>query len=60
MIRLGMAYVKQTLGRIRSKYRMTAAPYELDGDTLLNEAQSELSEIREFLRSNDNLIFPID
>lgn len=60
MIRLGLAYVKQTLGRIRSKYKMTSAPYELDGDTLLNEAQSELSEIREFLRSNDNLIFPID
>lgn len=60
MIRLSSAYVKEALGRIRSKYKMTAAPYELDGDTLLSEAQNEFSEIRQFLQANDNLVLPID
>ena len=39
---------------------MTSAPYELDGDTLLSEAQSELTELRQFLQDNDNLFMPID
>lgn len=60
LTRLSLAYVKQALGRVRSKYRMTSAPYELDGDTLLQEANAEFTELREFLKANDNLIFPID
>ena len=60
LIRLSLAYTKETLGRIRSKYKMTSAPYELDGDTLLSEAQSELTELRQFLQDNDNLFMPID
>lgn len=60
LFRLSLAYVKQVLGRVRSKYRMTSAPYELDGDTLLNEASTELSEIHAFLSENNNVFIPKD
>lgn len=60
MLKLSMAYVKLVIGRIRSKYTPVSAPYELDGDTLVQEAQQELQEIRQFLRDNDNLFIPLD
>lgn len=60
MIRLGLAYVKESLGRARSKYELADAPYTLDGDQLLSEAQSELAEIRQFLNDNNEMFFPID
>lgn len=60
LIRFSLAYTKEAIGRIRSKYKMTSAPYDLDGDALLSEAQSELSELRQFLQDNDNLFIPID
>lgn len=58
--RLALALSKQMLGRIRSKYKSNSATYELDGDTLLSEAQSELAEIRQFLDENNDLLLPID
>ena len=60
MMRLGLAYVKEGLGRARSKYKMTSAPYELDGEELLSEARDELREIREFLESNNEMFLPVD
>lgn len=60
LIRLSIAYVKEALGRARGKYTMTNAPYELDASSLLSEASSELSEIREFLTSNNEMFLPID
>lgn len=60
MIRLATAYAKEVLGRIRGKYTPTSSPYSLDADTLLSEAQAELTEIRTFLQDNDNLFLPID
>lgn len=58
--RLALALTKEVLGRIRSKYHLNSATYELDGDKLLAEAQSELSDIRNFLDSNSDLLFPMD
>lgn len=60
LFRLSLAYTKQILGRIRGKYKMASAPYELDADTLLQESTSELSEIREFLSENNNIFIPRD
>jgi hypothetical protein len=60
MLRLALAYVKQVLGRIRGKYRMTSAPYELDADTLLQEAATEISDIHTFLAENNNIFIPRD
>ena len=60
MFRLAMAYTKQVLGRIRGKYKMTSAPYELDSVEMLSEANSELAEIRAFLEENNNIFIPRD
>lgn len=58
--RLATALTKEILGRIRSKYTPTNGTYELDGATLLSEAQSELSDIRAFLDANSDVLFPMD
>lgn len=60
LFRLSLAYTKQILGRIRGKYRMTSAPYELDSETLLSESNTELTEIRSFLSENNNVFIPRD
>lgn len=53
--RFAVAYTKEAEGRIRSKYTLNSATYNLDGNTLLSEAQSELSQIRNELNENINL-----
>jgi hypothetical protein len=60
ILKLSTAYAKQVLGRIRSKYSLNSAQYGLDGETLLNEAKEEITEITTYLRSNVDLAFPID
>lgn len=60
MLRIGLAYTKEVVGRIRSKYKLNSAPYELDGEALLSESQTELSEIRQFLSDNNNVFLPMD
>lgn len=50
--RLSLAMVKIALGRIRTKYTQTNALWTLDGETLLQEGNQELSELREVLRVN--------
>lgn len=52
--RLSVAYAKEAEGRIRSKYTVNSGTYQLDGNQLLTEAQSELNQIREELNSNVN------
>lgn len=58
--RLSVAHAKEILGRVRSKYKLSSATYDLDGDQLLSEARQELSEIRTYLDQNTDLILPID
>lgn len=58
--RLALAMTKEALGRIRGKYTLGSATYNLDADQLLSEAQSELTEIRTFLNSNKDLLLPMD
>jgi hypothetical protein len=58
--RLALALTKETLGRIRGKYSLSTATYNLDSNQLLNEAQAELAEIREYLNSNSDMLLPID
>ena len=53
--RLSVAYTKETEGRIRSKYTLNSGTYNLDGNTLLSEATSELQQIRTELNENINL-----
>ena len=58
--RLALALTKEILGRIRSKYTPQNATYQLDGATLLSEAQAELTAIRTWLDSNSDVLFPMD
>ena len=52
--RLALALSKEALGRIRGKYKLSNALYELDGDQLLSEAQAELTAIRQELQASIN------
>ena len=60
LLRLSLAHTKEILGRIRSKFKTSTSTWDLDGDTLLSEAQSELSDIRAFLDANNDILFPMD
>ena len=51
---------KEVLGRIRSKYTSNSSTFTLDGPTLLQEAQSELQDIRNYLDSNSDILFAMD
>ena len=57
--RFSVAYAKETEGRIRSKFAVSSATYQLDGDKLLAEAQQELSQIRAELNENVNIMHTI-
>lgn len=60
LVRLCVALTKITVGRIRSKFTQSNALWTLDGQTLLDEGNSELSELRQYLQSNTQLYYPID
>ena len=49
LIRLSEAYMKKSLGRSRSKYKIPGSNVELDGDILLAESKEEFAEIRQEL-----------
>jgi len=58
--RLAVAMTKEVLGRVRGKYTLNSAAYNLDADTLLSESQAELTAIREYLHANSDIVFPMD
>ena len=60
LIKLSTAMTKVILGRIRSRFNQSNALWTQDGESLLNEGNTELKELREVLRANSNLIFGID
>ena len=60
ILKLSSALTKVTVGRIRSRYVQSNALWTQDGDTLLNEGNAELQEIREHLKTNTALVYPID
>lgn len=54
IVRMATANMKLAQGRARSKYKVSDSPVELDGDILLQEANSELEKIREELEAKRN------
>ena len=60
IIRLATAIAKVTLGRIRSRYTQSNALWTQDGQTMLEEGNAELAELRNHLIENSNLIYGID
>lgn len=57
---MAVAYTKIVLGRIRTRFTQSNPLWQQDGDKMLEEGNTELKELREVLRSNDNLIIGID
>lgn len=60
LIRLAVALTKITVGRIRSRYTQTNALWTQDGERLLEEGNAELTELRTYLATNNQLLYPID
>lgn len=60
IVRLSIALTKITLGRIRSRYTQSNSLWTQDGDKLLEEGNNELTSLRETLRVNSQVIYPID
>jgi len=54
LLRLSEANMKKALGRTRSKYTVEGSNVSLDGDILLQEANSELEAIRSELEEKKN------
>ena len=60
LIRLAVGLTKVTVGRIRSRYTQTNALWAQDGEKLVDEGNTELTELRQFLVDNSQLVYPID
>lgn len=55
-----LALSKETVGRIRSKFKSNDSPFELDGDTMLNEGLDAQRELLDNLREADEGFFYVD
>lgn len=60
LVRLTTAITKQILGRIRTKFKNSNSLWQIDGDTILAEGNSEYSELITKLTENSNLQMWID
>jgi len=60
IVRLATALAKVTLGRIRTRYTQSNALWQQDGQTMLDEGNQELADIREKLQASTQLVYPID
>ena len=54
LVRMSEANMKKALGRTRSKYKLPGSNIELDGDILLQEANTELEAMRQELQARKN------
>jgi len=60
LIRLSVALTKIALGRIRSRFTQSNALWNQDGERMLEEGTTDYKELREILRNNSQMIYPID
>ena len=60
LLRLALAYTKITLGRIRTRYTQSNALWTQDGETILAEGNTELTNLRDRLQVQANLSYPLD
>lgn len=58
--RMSLAYCKEAVGRVRSKYELSSSLYKLDGGNLISEGLSEQDAIRSELNENSDICLPID
>lgn len=60
LLRMSVAATKIALGRIRSRFNQSNALWAQDGETMLAEGNSEMSELRAALVANTQLVYPCD
>jgi hypothetical protein len=60
LVKMCVALTKITLGRIRTRFSQSNALWAQDGERLLEEGNTALTELREILRTNANLAYSID
>lgn len=60
IMQMAIAITKITLGRIRSRYTQSNALWIQDGETILQEGNSEYQALQEYLRANTQLTYGID
>lgn len=60
LVRMSEANVKKALGRARSKYKVDGSNVGLDGDVLLQEANTELEAIRAELENKKNKLVALN
>ena len=60
LMRLSKANAKAILGRLRGRFTQSNALWTSDAATMLQEVQTELNELRTYLTTNTNLIYPLD
>ena len=58
--KISLALTKIALGRIRTRFVQSNALWTQDGETLLQEGNEELKELRELLRVNSMMFLPKD
>lgn len=60
LMKMCVAKAKVAVGRVRSKFSQSNALWATDGATILEEGNSELAALREYLINNNNVVYPID
>lgn len=60
LVRMSLDHTKIMLGRIRTRFNLSNSIWTLDGEKMLEEGTTDLKELREILRTNSNLVMPID
>ena len=58
--RLVLAHSKIALGRIRTRYTQSNALWTSDGDRILEEGTNELNDLREKMRTANDMFLPVD
>lgn len=58
--RMAIAQTKVILGRVRGRYKQSNALWTQDSDEMLAEGNDELKTLRELLRVNSQMIYPMD
>lgn len=60
LLQLAVALTKVTLGNIRNRFTQSNALWVQDGERLLEEGNQELKDLRDRLRDQTQLVYPID
>jgi hypothetical protein len=60
LVRMSVAIAKTTVGRVRSKFKQSNALWVMDGDALIEEGNTEMTNLRQELKDSTQLVYGID